>query len=360
MLRPLRILILSLSLIYPTIGHTQTDGFYAEIHTFNHGGPLPLRQLINDLKGSVFPGTDEHALSHLDWEVGTQLRSGWGVGIFFRHDYYTHFSPDTVRLMHQDKNDLPVETNQHYDLWLSIHHVRADGVRLHMPQAKGDSLQFGLSVSLFHATGLIDGEISGEINTTTNSFGGLVELDYRYDRDRLLDRKADSPKGWGLGIDLEVQWQATQQLDVHLQLKDIAAQIRWEQAPYTTAQLTSSTVNFDENGFIETTPALSGFEGYKTYTQKLPLQSTLQISYRMSDLYGLHLVDEVYSTEHFPSIGASHWSGGDRYNLAWQLRSQALQIGWQNEALRLKITLDHFNLKKTKTFGVELSMRFGG
>ena len=281
------------------------------------------------------------------------------MGAFIRHDYYTRFTPDTVRLMHQDKNDLSVDTDQRYDLWLKIHHLKADGIRLHTPLFMYDELKVRLSISLFHATGVIDGEISGQIDTTADSFSGLIDLNYLYDQDRLLGRQVESPVGWGYGIGLEIQWHMTQSVDVHLQLKDIAAQIRWDKAPYTTAQLTSSTVNFDSNGFIETTPALSGFEGYKSYTQALPLQSKLQFFYQLSEQYGLFAVDEMYATEHFSSIGLECWDGAQTYSLGWGIRNQALQLGWRNESFRLNISFDDFNQKKLKMFGLEFSLMLG-
>lgn len=345
-----------LALAHPVAGYTTP---YSELHSFSYGGPLPLRQLINNMEGGASPGDEEHALSHLDWEIGTQLDNGWRIGAFIRHDYYTRFDPDTVRLIHQDKNDLSVETNQHYDIWFKIHHLKADGVRIHMPELIHGSWQLWLSVSLFHARGLIDGTISGQIDTTSNSFSGLVNLDYRYNRDQLLNRQVSSPVGWGYGIDLELQWQLSSNLEAHVQIKDIAARIKWQQAPYTTAQLTSSTVNFDSNGFIETTPALSGFEGYRSYTQKLPLQSKMQISYRVSGQYSLFAVNEIYSTEQFPGIGLTHTTQSAAYSLGWQVRNQALQVGWQRDSLRLKLTADHINRKKIKTFGVEFSWLFG-
>ena len=286
-------LTLLFTLLGSTVGHAQSVIPYSELQNFNYGGPLPLKQLINDLEGNIFPSAKKHAFSHVDWEVGVKMRNGWKVGAFVRHDYYTRFNPDTVRLIHQDKNDLPVDTNQHYDLWLAVHHLKADGIRIHLPKLEYESFQIGLSVSVFHGTGLIDGEVSGQIDTTSNSFSGLVDLDYRYDRDRLLNREANSPEGWGFGFDFEVQWQISPSIELDLRVKDIAGQVRWDQAPFTTAQLTSSTVNFDQNGFIETTPALSGFEGYRSYTQDLPIQSKLTLSYRLSEQYGVFGIDEV-------------------------------------------------------------------
>ena len=352
------ILLLALFCTAPAC-YAQSAIFYSELHTFNFGGPLPLHQLINNLEGDVFPGTEKNALSHFDWELGMKISSGWKIGAFVRHDYYTRFTPDTIRLIHQDKNDLPVDTNQHYDIWLKIHHLRADGIRLHLPEFAYQSLQVGLSISLFHARGLMDGEILGQIDTTNNSFAGLLNLDYSYDRDRLLNRSVNSPTGWGLGLDLKIHWDISPNIDVDFQLKDIAARVRWQKAPYTTAQLTSSTVNFDANGFIETTPALSGFEGYRSYTQKLPLQSKLQLLYRLSKQYGVLVIDELYATEHFPSFGFKRWNGDSTHSLAWQPRTQTLQFGWENETYRLKLSADHINPKQIKTFGLEFSVLFG-
>jgi len=67
----------------------------------------------------------------------------------------------------------------------------------------------------------------------------------------------------------------------------------------------------------------------------------------------------VYAYEHFPSVGVTRWSGSSAHSLAWQPRTHAIQYGWTNETFRLKLSADHFDLDKIKTFGIEFSLLFG-
>ena len=328
---------------------------YSAINSFSYGGPLPLKQVFNDLKGNTAPNRDDSAISTTHLELGGDY-NGWRLGVFYRHDYYTRFHPDTLELLYLDKNNLPVESNRHYALQFEMHHLRAQGVRLSTPLVEMGPVTFRPGLILFHAKALMDGSIQGDITTNDSQYNGEAFVNYAYDEDVLLDRSADAPDGWGFGFNLDIAWQINAQWQLHATLEDLAGQVNWDRAPYTRAQITSSTVHFDEHGFIQTTPVLSGIESYTSHRQSLPLRSRLRLNYALSSNYDLFGGADRYGNDTFAIAGVTTKTRSGDYSIAWQTNSNALQLSWQNRYLKLALTADSLSTQKLRTFGFSLAL----
>ncbi len=355
-LSPLNVILTTLlcgSVISPSLADNWSS--YSDINSFSYGGPLPLKQIFDDLKGNTAPNRKDSAISTTHLEIGGDY-NGWRVGLFYRHDYYTRFHPDTLELLYLDKNNLPVEANHHYTLRFDMHHLQAQGVRLHMPFIELGSVKLRPGLSLFYAKGLMDGAINGDITTSNSQYTGQAFLNYSYDDDVLLDRVADAPDGWGYAFDIQVQWKINQRWRLQADIQDLAGQINWDHAPYTRAQITSSTVNFDDNGFIKTTPLLSGIESYTNHRQSLPLRTQLRVNYAQSSRYNLFGGADQYGDETFPIAGITTSIDGNHYSIAWQANSNALQLSWQNRHLKLALTADSLSTNKLRTFGFSLML----
>lgn len=344
-----------------TVSNAQAKDWalYSNVSSFTFGGPQPIHQLLDGLKGPIAPSDDDTTISHFDLELGAGFR-GWQLGYFVRNDYYARFDPDTISLAYLDKNDLAVEANRQYDIWLDIHRLYASGLRVTSPRFNVGSVKLAVGISLFRATAHLDGSITGQITTTEDGFSTLTYVDYSYDEDVLLDRPLTTePEGWGFGFDVYLRWQVNAAITIEAELNDLAGRVFWDEIPYTQAQITSSTVNFDENGFIETTPVLSGIESYKSHKQTLPLRSNVIVDYRFHTTYGLFVGNEQYGHEHFPAMGVAFTPRDATYRLGWQGNSNSLQLERKNASGRFKLIIDDIDLERAKTFGFEFELTAG-
>lgn len=331
---------------------------YSTLRTLQYGGPQPLHQLFNELEGPQAPNGKDRMLSLAHLEVGV-ANTSWSLGFFFRHDYMARFSPDTIELLYRDKNDLPVRTDATYDLWIDVHHLEAQGLRIQFPRLVAGPLEFAVGLSLFHATGLLDGSGRGTIETGASSYVGSARLNYRYDQDLLLDRKVDPPEGWGAGFDLSLSWRPRPGTLWTMDVRDLGARIRWRDAPYTRALVTSSTLTFDENGFIETSPLLSGVESNKDATQHLPIQLRTTIRQRLTTGWTALAAFEQYDDVRLPSLGIQtnrgNWTGW----AGWQWETNAVELGWGRGHTRLRLLIDQLDPDRITTAGLEFSFRPG-
>lgn len=86
------------------------------------------------------------------------------------------------------------------------------------------------------------------------------------------------------GGDLAFSWQPDDQWKVSARVEDLLARIRWQDAPYTEAVASTDQKSFDENGYAEFAPLLSGREGYRSsFMQDLDARYYGSVEYRRND-----------------------------------------------------------------------------
>jgi hypothetical protein len=330
---------------------------FFDTESFSYSEALPVYDMvIDDMEGDLEQG--EVAFTHNQFEVGMR-RGQWSLSYFYRYDYYLEFDYDTIDLVHRDKNELPVEASRDYKIDLDANHIRAKGIKLAWQFNPIDNLTTKFALSYLQADELIDGRIQGGISTSaSNSFSGQLDVDYFYDHDVLLDRETPSPEGDGYSLDIYLNWQVNDQWRVSASFKDAVNEISWDEAPYTTATLTSSTVDFDDNGFLHTTPSLSGFEGYNKHQQRLPMRSTVNAQYALSDDFSLTAeVFKVQSTQ-MPRVGLQYGLAGNaQLALHYDLEAQAVAIKFDNGIFSASYTADDSNFKKAKMLGLQMGVR---
>jgi len=76
---------------------------YTEIESSSYSEAMPIKQLLNNLKGSTIKDGN-FAYTHNQFEIGHRWE-GFELALFWRYDYFLTFSPDTAWLFYLDKNN---------------------------------------------------------------------------------------------------------------------------------------------------------------------------------------------------------------------------------------------------------------
>lgn len=336
----------------------QTDQWsvFAQFDSFSYSEIMPIEQLLEDMEGSEFESGDV-AFTHNLLEAGASY-GNFELAVFARYDYYLDFSSDTAELVYRDKNDLPVGTNRSYDIDLEANHLRATGLKLAYRFVPLENLRIKAAISYLQADKLVDGDIRGTVATTANDYNGELKLDYAYSEDLLFDREAQEPDGSGYSLDLHAWWQVNEQLALEVRLEDIVSRIEWDDAPYTEARVTSDTVNFDENGFLNTTPALSGIEAYKQHDQQLPARSTVTALYRVEQQIDLLASWKRVGDTDFPVLGLRYHTGLSRYwQVSYDAKAEAFGTSYHAGTVGASLSLDNPKLDEAHALGLNFFLR---
>ena len=328
---------------------------YWSLETTSYSEPLSVHAMIDELDGHLRSG--ERAFTLNRFEIGV-ARGPWTLSAYSRYDYHLKFSKDSAELVHHGENDLPVDANRDYDIDLNAQHLFAHGLKVGFTHAVTQELNLGLSLAYINGQSLIDGTVYGDISTDNlSTFSGEAFVSYRYSEDVLLHRPVDEPKGHGYSVDLEAQWQATERLTLRLAAYDLISAIYWQDAPYTSARLTSATVDFDADGFINTTPLLAGVEGQDDYRQTLPVRTHSGAVYRVNprlswslqhmNLEGLDLVQVGMNVT---STDATRWG------LHYDTTAQAVLFNAERNGFKLSLGMDNLDYRRARYLSVAASV----
>ena len=186
---------------------------YSELDSNSYSEAMPIKQLVNDLKGPKITDGD-FAYTHNQFEIGHR----WGafeLALFWRYDYFMTFSPDTAWLFYLDNNpdsNNKVTDNQanlelkDYNVRLNANHIESKGAAIGYSFYLLPELAVKARLNYFNSGSMTNGSLTGNITTSSDDYTGTLYLDYAYKRDSLLNRKEESILGQGLGVDIDVFW----------------------------------------------------------------------------------------------------------------------------------------------------------
>lgn len=332
---------------------------YVSLESLSYSEPLPVYAYFDELDGHLSSG--ERAFTHNQFEVGV-ARGPWTLGLYTRYDYHLSFTPETAELLHHGENDLPVDANRRYPLELEAQHLFGHGLKIGYTRAVSDDLTLGVSLAYIAGRELIDGDAYGEVTTDDQaSFSGAAFVDYHYSEDVLLHRPVDEPRGHGYSVDVRARWQATERLALQVAAYDVLNAIYWRDAPYTSARLTSATVDFDDNGFLNTTPLLAGVEGEENHKQTLPVRTFAAAVYQSNPRLGwsvqhMHVegLDLLQVGMNFTTSDATRWG------LHYDTTAQALLLNAEKNGFKLSLGMDNLDYRRAQylSMAVSLNLRF--
>lgn len=342
-------------LVLPVVAKEQyTISASVEVEAYSDIGPI--KQLLDDLEG---PALDDGNFAFTHNQAELSYKEGrFELSLFARYDYYLRFNRDTVDLAYQYKNDLPLDEGRVYQLYLDAKHIRANGVGYSYyfsPAAKWSSK---VRLNLLRALEVKEGGMQGFLVSREDDYDADIGLDYIYSEDTLLKRPPESVRAHGYGFDIDVGYQPTARLGVALALRDVLTRLEWDDVTYTRARLTSNNVSFDENGTIQTRPALSGIESYRDETQRMPLRAALAADYQLSEKNAVNASLFSYDGRVFPRLGGSQQVGQFLVSADVDLRSRALAVGAELSGLSLMLRSDNTDWEKASHLAFSLAYHY--
>jgi len=257
--------------------------------------------------------------------------------------------------MYLDDNDLPLQQSRSYQLSLDVHHWLGRGLRVgfHYEQARWS---MAVKFAYLQTEELLDGAVNGELTAEDNGFSGQVTIDYSYYEDKLLDRPiADILEGRGYTIDLELRGQPSPELSWAVIVSDAYSEIQWQDAPYTQARVNSDTVSVDDNGLLDVSPILQGFEGNRLYKQRIPVSYHVSGQYQLNRQHQFSVAWFRLSHTHFYEAEWSYsLTNTMRTHVSYEATSAAWGVGLTTAWSRLVLKADDLSFSDAHTVGVVL------
>lgn len=330
---------------------------YLNTEIFLYSEPVSINALRSNWKGNYQEGGEKQTAS-LRTQAGV-TRGRWTIAGLYREDYYLNFSSDTADLYYGVENDLPISRTSPYKLSLDAYRFRGLGVVIKKAFAFNPRLHGSVGVSVFKASNLLDGKLSGQAQSASDDeYSFQVQVDAQYEEDPLFDRQlSDSASGIGMAIDADITWQASPKLQLSLAVNDIAGLIRWNNVPYTSAKANSDNVVVNDTGFTQVSPILSGEEGFNGhFTQSLKPSAKGTMRYALGQsAYSADASFKYFEGLSFFGIGLQKRNRFGTLGVRFWPEIDAAELSMNHKQFGLSVGVDNINLDDTRSAWVSLS-----
>lgn len=334
---------------------------FIEGTAFTGSESVPLKAIFLDEWDGPFHPKDEN---HVDlfWNADAGFSyGGYRAAVFYRGEAFLKANRDSLEFLRMT-NQQNIEVLDRFEADIEVNGFAAAGVEL----SKGfeldrllKGLDAGVTARYLRAHMVQDGSLTGTAITTSSvTYDFDILLDYVYDDNLLYDRPNTIPgEGQGMSFDVGFMYEYSPALKAELLFRDVLGRIYWKDVPFTTARASSNVVEFDESGFQQYNPTISGFEANKDYTQKLQLKTDLSVTYTKGPFMVMPVVNFIgdHSIK-WIFAGVKAWSAlvVAGYNLDYQ----AFSLGVDHKNLRLQAFTDDLDLKNANALGFSLAAAY--
>jgi hypothetical protein len=164
-------------------------------------------------------------------------------------------------------------------------------------QDHGWDIQVGLGLELLYGTEAQEGYAIGSARANaTNDYDFVWQSDYTYTENYLYD--LDVPQVTSFGYTTHLSLQASYKDFTFLGvINDLWGRLYWKNLPYSDVTMSSGNKSFDENGYVEYAPLISGVELEKDFTQRLMRKWRIEGQYKLEDAT-IHIGnDHIYGVD---------------------------------------------------------------
>jgi hypothetical protein len=321
---------------------------------------VPLRAIYFDKwEGLYTPSNTNNSDTYWYTDAGVSYK-GWRLAGFYRGEQFLETNRDTLDLIRSINLKLDLPVGRLYDIDLNVNGFTAFGAEISKGIALDGlvpGLQIGFTARYLNAQMIQDGTMSGiAAPTTSSTYNFNFDLDYVYDTNFVYKRQNNPPEsGNGFSFDFGAKYSWNDKFEASVLVRDILGYIYWKGAPYTLADATSSVKSFDSNGYQSFRPTIKGYEGYKSFTQSIPLKTDIDLSFRQGPF-------KLDSTINLIEDRAIYWLEADYFptpklilSAGYNVNYQAYSMGVSYESFTLKGYMDTVDLQRAKALGVVLS-----
>ena len=323
---------------------------------------LPLHEMFSDTWEGEVHIDDRNLIHSKALAEAFAGRSGWELSFGVREQMSTRANRDTAEAfaLLKGKKDLP--TGKIYHAELEGDGFVAEELRIAVGRTAGaaSGFSFGGALGLLHGERIQKGDLTGTLQATgPRSYNYALALDYAYDMSYLYDSPVSRAgmDGYGYAIDLGAIWRKDRFV-VSLYGEDLFSTIYWSDVPMTTAVASNGRVSFDSQGYARYDPIISGFEGKRQVTQRLPPRLSAEAGY-VTDTFMTSVTLDRMDGFYFPRLSAAVRSGerAGWWSVAVDLFFRTVGVGYEGETVGFHLFADHLLPEKVKALGLRLQLR---
>lgn len=320
---------------------------------------MPMIKLFeNDWGAPGHPQDNNRAIALWDSDIGA-LFSGWRLAVFHRGEFLIKADRDTLDFLRMINTKEPLPTGRAFDISLSADGFSAEGVELSKGIEVFKGLSAGVTARYLYGDMVQSGTVSGSVLATSPStydFNFLI--DYNYDSNLVYSRKAVPGIGNGYSFDFGLRYTAGTFFNAGVLVRDILGRIYWRNVPYTTATAVSNVVSLDSSGYQRYSPTIQGFEGYRDFTQRIPMKVDIDLNGSIGPLTVSPNVNIINGMPLYWVFLDYKVTPKTSFNAGYNVNYRTYSLGVAYKKSLLSVYTSHIAPNKAASLGIKLLIWF--
>lgn len=334
---------------------------YSGLSIWQASDAVPISQL-DDQWTTYSPRAGRNTfLMHSRVDAGVQ-KNRWRLGLALRQDAWLSTdreSLDAFFMYQQKRKPAPTASfalQGQYFSWQALG-LRA-GYTFDGPRIAGRPSSIEVEGAVYGRQRLRERSVSG---TLTYPQAGTYEFAATHidaNSGMTYPFMGDAPSASGAGLSLAATLPLADAWTLRLQAADLASRLRWKNLPVNTETLSSDVTSYDENGYVNYRPLLSGRRRQEGSSFRIPRYTAAALDYRSGN-WGAGVQVARYAGETIPTFSLSRQVGWLTLRTHVETRFDSAGIGVEVGNFRLMLQFDAFRLDEAKTRSLQLHYHVG-
>lgn len=329
---------------------------YSDISAWQASDAVPISQ-IEDVWTAYSPRAGRNtALMRSRIAAGVE-RNRWRLGLELRQDAYLVTNRDTLDafyMVQQKRTPAPPASfalQGQYFAWqaqgLRIGHA-FDGLRI-----AGRTGSIELSAAVYGRQRLRERSVYGILTYPRAGTYGFAASHVDADSRMTYPFMGEAPRASGAALSLAATLPLAEAWTLRLRADDVASRLRWKNLPLNAESLSSDVGSYDEHGYVNYRPLLSGRKRQLTQRFRIPRYTAAALDYRHQD-WGASVHVARYAGETIPTLSLSRQVGWLTLHANVETRFESAGIGVDAGNFRLLLQSDTIKLERAKTRSLQL------
>ena len=341
----------------PALLTDERTGFFMNVSTLWSNTAISQKGLFSDdWSGPFKPRGTNWADAYWKTDTGIYYKK-WRMAGYYRGELFIKANRDTVEILRMTnlKQDLPV--GREFSIDMEARGFSGGGVELSRGEKFGN-FALGLTARYIGGEKVQQGFLRGSahpIDGKTYDFN--LKLDYIYDKNFIYDRRDSSYEaGNGYSFDFGMIYSFNENLKAEILVRDAFGRIYWKDVMYTDADAVSEDAQRDEDGYMLFKPMIRGYEGYRDFTQTIPVKTDISVVYEKHGFVVKPVVNIIRDRPlYWVNLG---YKKDEKFfvGLGYNTNYESFFIESLYKNFMLRVCSDHWDFNKSMSIGLTLGM----
>lgn len=336
-------------------GNVPASGWavYTDIDFWRAYDAFPVSQFDRDWSG-YSPRQGRNTFFQRDHAIIGVARNGWRIGWEFRQDAVLHADRATLDAVHLYRNRAHPDQPASFAVQADYAAMQSAGLRVGRafagPTLAGRPVRIDISGAVYTGQKYRAVGASGLVTyAPANTYGFDVA---HHDANTQatfpfmdMDRGGIHAKGASLSIGAAVPLAA--RWTVQIQADDLLSHMRWKGLPVTDESIGSNVTSYDDNGYLNYRPLLSGRNRQVDRTVSIPRRTEATLAYDDGQ-WELAAQLTHYAGINIPTLSVAHHFAALTLRANVETRFDTVGIGLDSGFFHVLVQADRLNLGKSK------------